>query len=957
MLRRMLVFLAAATLAAAPPLLAQSQAINGSIEGTIKDSTGAVLPGVTLTMTNAATGTVRTVTSGPDGFYRAVLLPLGTYTVKAELNGFKTVERSGVTLTAGLTAVVNVSMSVGGVEEVVQVTAEPPVTDPGKIDLGRTITETEVKNLPNVSRNYYNLALIQPNVTGYENEEFGATRMNANGSQMRTNYQIDGSSATQKNRAGLRMFQPSEVMIKEVQVITSGFAPEFGQTTGMVFNAVSPSGTNVFHGTAGYRFRRKGLASRPFLLAPTAPKPDLKIDDFTADLGGPIQKDKWFFYLGYERDRNDLSSGRIITVTPETAQILGLSSDALGNGVIPAIQTVNMWIAKTDYQINPSNHLSARWLVFKNTTPENVGGGLNTRETAVDFQDRMDNAGLQLVSNFGTDKLNELRFAYGKRNNPRVPSAVAGTGPQVTISGVANFGGSATHTEFIEEYYQINDNFSVIKGRHAVKFGIDFQFIRDSRLADVHATYTFPTIDSYLAAKSGANPYGYTRFQQSIGDASLEYKQQYYSAFIQDDFRITPNFKLLYGIRYDLFKVPSGLADAPYAATRDFTVDKNNFGPRVGFSWSLDPEAKTVLRASTGIMYEPPLGAFYEQALQNAGTSKFLTAVVTPSQPGAPAYPGTLSSLPPGVTPSRSIYAVSPDFKTQYAILSNVQLERGLTDDLSVGVGYVNSTGRNLPTRLNANVIPTGATLPDGRPIYSRTVNASTRVDPSFDTIDEIRSTGKSQYNAFTVNLHKRMSHGYQLQASYTFANAKDDGVIGGTYVVGSTDRPGLSDPSNQSRDYSYTSWNVKHTFILSGVLEPHVSGDGAGAAIVNNNQLTFIIQANSGLPYNIRSNKDLNLDGISADRPNGVARNSGELGSFMDVSARYSRFIPLTDRVKAEVFLEAKNLFNRQNIRAVNSVVATDDLGNPLTAIPGTFATTSLYQERQFQLGVRLNF
>jgi hypothetical protein len=356
-------------------------------------------------------------------------------------------------------------------------------------------------------------------------------------------------------------------------------------------------------------------------------------------------------------------------------------------------------------------------------------------------------------------------------------------------------------------------------------------------------------------------------------------------------------------------------------------------------------------------MYEPPLGAFYEQSLLNAGLPRLLTASLGPTSPGAPAFPGTLANLPPGVNPSRSIFAVNPDFDMQYAWLTNVQIERALSNDLSLAVGYVNSTGRNLATRLNSNVLPTGATLPDGRPIYSRTVNDATRVDSRFDTIDEIRSTGKSQYNAFTAALNKRMSHGWQMQASYTYADAKDDGIIGGTYVVGSTDRPGLSDPSNQALDYGYTSWNVKHTFILSGVLQPQLEGDGLGAALINNNQLSLIIQANSGLPYNIRSNRDLNLDGISSDRPNGVARNSGELGSYFQVDARYSRFIPIGERIRMELFGEAKNLFNTENVRAVNSVVTTDALGNPTSSIPSEFPVTGYYAQRQFRLGLNVKF
>jgi hypothetical protein len=945
-------------LCATPLALAQSQAINGTIEGVVQDPTGAALPGVTVTVTQLETGARRVLTTSADGSYRALLLPLGSYRVRAELQGFKALEQAGIRLSAGQTLTVDVKLEIGGVQEVIQVTAESPVTQPARIDLGRTITEAEVKNLPNVARNPYNFGLLQPNVTGYENEEFGATRMNANGSQMRTNYQIDGSSATQKDRAGLRMFQPSETMIKEVQVVSSGFAPEFGQTTGMVYNVVTPSGANSLQGSASYRFRRDWTASRPFLLAADRPKPDLKVDNFTATLGGPIKKDKLFFYLGYEYLKNDLSANRVITVTPETAAVLGLSSDALGDGVMPAVQSVDMLIAKLDYQVSSAHRLSARYSLFTNTTPENnPGGGLSTREIASDFQDRMDNFGVQAVSSFGNDKLNELRIAYGKRDNPQWPSAVAGSGPEIQVTGVANFGGSPTATEFIEKYWQIVDNFSLLRGRHSFKVGFDLQFIDDERVTDVHPLYVFPNTAAYLAAKSGANPYSYTRFSQNIGDPSVSYSQTYFSAFVQDEFRATPRLKLIYGVRYDRFKVPDADPNAPYAANREFRVDGNNFGPRVGFSWSLDAEARTVLRASTGVMYESPLGMTYQDAILEGGAPRLLTANVGPTQPGAPAFPGTLSSLPPGVVPSRSIRAVSADFDTQWAWLSNVQLDRALTRDLALGVGYVNSTGRSLPTLLNSNVVPLGPTLPDGRPIYSRTVSAATRVDPNFDIVREITSTGESQYNAFTVSLSKRMSHGWQLSAFYTYADGKDDGVIGGRYVIGSSDVEAISDPSDQSRDYSYTSWNVKHTFVVSGVLQPVVQGEGFWRALANNNLLAFIVQANSGLPYNIRTTTDLNQDGIPADRPNDVERQSGELGTYLQLDGRYSRFFPIGARVKAELFVQAKNLFNRKNIRAVNSVVATDALGNPTAAIPDEFPVTQAYEPRQFQLGVQVQF
>src|SRR4051794_22483386 len=328
----------ASLLTAAGPAVAQSTAINGSIEGTVSDSSGAALPGVTVTITNTDTGAQRIVISGEQGTYRAPLLPLGRYDVVAELQGFKKFEQKGLSLSAGQTATINVSLSVGNVSETITVTSEAPVAQPGKIDLGRTIGESEVKNLPLVSRNPYNFAFLQANVTGYENNEFGVPRINANGSQMHTNYQLDGNTNTEKDRAGLRMLPVSEVLVREVKVITNGFAPEFGQTTGMVYNAVTPSGTNLVHGSGSFRFKRNPMSSSPFFFS-AARKPDTEANDFTAALGGPIRKDKWHYYGAYEYvDRSLITGAQVITVTPADAQALGITLPA--SGVIPAHQKV-----------------------------------------------------------------------------------------------------------------------------------------------------------------------------------------------------------------------------------------------------------------------------------------------------------------------------------------------------------------------------------------------------------------------------------------------------------------------------------------------------------------------------------------------------------------------------------------------------------------------------------------
>jgi hypothetical protein len=941
---------------------AQAQAANGNIEGTVKDGSGAVLPGVTVTVTNTDTGAGRSTITNEQGAYRAILLPLGRYSITAELQGFRKYEQTGLTLSAGQTIVANIELGVGNLSETVTVRSESPVAQPGRIDLGRTINDTEIHNLPLVSRNPYNFAFLQANVTGYENNEFGVPRINANGSQMHTNYQLDGNTNTEKDRAGLRLLPVSEVLVREVKVVTNGFAPEFGQTTGMVYNAITPSGTNAVRGTASYRFRRNAMSERPFFLAPTARKPDTEVNDVTGTLGGPVLRDKTHFFGAYEFvDRSLITGAQVITVTPENAGRLGITLPE--SGVIPANQSVNFGFGKVDHQFTPSHRLSARYFLFKNFSESNIGGGLTTTDRATDFTDRMDSASAQLVSTLGASILNELRVQYARRHQFRTPSPSAVDGPAITVSGIAQFGGprigdgNSVGFDFEQGIWQVIDNVTWVRGRHGFKAGFDAQFVGDDRVRGERFEYTFPTIDSYLAAVAGTSPLGYTTFRQDFGNLTASYSSAFYGLFVQDDWQVTDRVKVLYGVRFDLFDIPSARAFTPNSYSQDFTIDKNNWGPRAGVSWSLDSQARTVLRASTGLMYEPPLLDFYDNAILNNGDPRSYTVQLSGTSSGAPAFPGSLANAPAGfVLPRQSITAVDPSFRTQSAWLTNVQLERAFASELSVAVGYVNSIGRQLPVLMDVNLIPTGNVLPDGRPIFSTTVSAATRRDPTFDHVNVFQSIGEARYDAFTATMTKRMTHGFQAQATYTFARGEDDAPLTGTYVVGSGDDR-VSDPANLDRERGVTPFHQAHTFAVSTVIAPEVAGAGWAAALANNNQLGLILQANSGLPFNIRSRTDLNQDGVTNDRPNGIERNSGRLGRVVYVDLRYSRFIPTGDTRRIELFFEAKNLFNTENVSTVTRDVTTTASGDLTAPLPSPFPPQSAYDQRQMQVGFKFAF
>lgn len=945
----------------AAPAAAQSTAINGSIEGTIRDDQGGVLPGVAVTVTNIDTGDTRTVVSNPNGLYRAPLLPLGTYRVAAELQGFKKFEQSGVTLRAGQTAVIDVSLSVGTLEETVTVTGDSPLVDLARIEQGRTLTETEIKTLPLTSRNPYNFALLQPGVVGFETNEFGVPRLTANGALLRVNYQVDGSNNTQKDRAGLRQMPMSEVMIREVKVVTTGYAPEFGQTMGLVYNAITPSGTNTFRGQGSYRMQRQPMAAFPFFTqGPRTDdtKPPTDVNVYTFDLGGPIFKDRTHFFGGYEHTERDLSGLSVITITPENQALVGLNEPPYQ----PRGLNTEFAIGKVDHQINAANRLSVRYMFFDNFITANVGGGILSTERANDFADRQHSTGAQLISTIGAVVLNELRVQYATRAQSRVPNPVSGTGPAINIPSVANFGGPvAAVTDagfgFTQDVLQLNDSLTYLRGDHAYKAGIDVQHVADTRESGPAALYTFPTTAAYLGARSGANPLGYTNFTQYFGLPGLEYTTNQFGAFVQDDWRVRSDLKLLYGVRWDFYSVPDGVDNAPIASSREFPTSKANFGPRVGAVWTLDAAQRSVIRANTGIMYDQTLNAVYEQALANDGTNARASANFSPTQAGAPSFPNVLSAGT-GAVPNLA-WTVDPDFGIARTWQNNVQFERALNDRFAISIGASYVKGYDLPVVTNINLQnPIGA-LPNGIPVFDAAVNAVTRVDPRYNVINSVQSIGESTYKNMTLQFTRRSVDGIGFDLAYTLGKSEDNAPI--TNALSVQGDQGRVDPTNLDRDFGPNILDQRHTFTGSIVATPRVDAEGLTGALLNDNVFGAALQFASGIPVNLRSNRDLNNDGTLSDRPNGVDRNSLNLPARYNVDFSYRRRIRVHGTMAAEVIAEVKNIFNTVQVAGVqNAVITTDAQGNPMAPLPTSgdqLIANNGYEQRQFQLGFKFVF
>ena len=947
-------------------VLAQSQAINAQIEGTVTDQTGAAIPNVKITVTNVGTGVTRTAVTDESGFYRVPLLPLGSYKVTAEAPNFKKLTREGITLTTGQAATISLQLQPGGITEEITVSADAPIADLAKLDVGRVMNEREVRNLPLVSRNPYNYSLLQANVTGRPNAEFGVPRINANGYSRRTNYMLDGNNNTQADRAGIRLMPISETFVSEVQLVTNGFAAEFGNTPGLIMNAVTPAGTNEFHGSASYRFRRTSFSARPFFFSGVN-KPPTVVDNFSGAVGGPIVKDKWHFYTGFERVDRDLAGEpqRVVNISAanKTALVAAGLPDAIFVPTIPAAQKVNFYIIRTDWQVSDSHHLVGRYNLFRNTSPDNIAGGFNTLQRSIDFVDASDSGAVQLISNLTPTVLNEFRYQYARRKSQNVSNANSGTGLTINLTNIANFGAPTNDLiQPLETSNQFINNLTITKGTHTIKVGAGYNRIYDLRESRTIAQYTFPNLQAYLDAKNGVNPRSYVNYVEAFGNPEIEYRSNFYQFFAQDDWKATNRLKVNFGVRYDLYDVPQANANAPLLYSRDFNVDKNNFAPRLGIVYGLrEGKLPTVIRASAGLYYDPPLLDMYRLALQNDGSPRFFNFTFVPTTAGAPAFPNTLGSLPAGAAlPPQSPSSIALDFENMVALHTNLQIEQALSDNYSVTLGYIRSRGNHIPVYRNVNVINPTSTLADGRPVFSSTVNATTRAIPQFNNIFLAESVGNSEYNAGVLTLTKRFSQGYQFSANYTWSHSIDDAPEQNLVAASLFSQ---SDPFNRRRDRGNSLADQRHTFIMSFVGRPSFQIENkALRQVVNGNQLGIILTANSGEVFNIVSNRDLNLDGITgSDRPLFIGRNTGTTPAQYNWDLRYSRFINLTERMNIEVIAEFTNLFNRNSIISVSGVVTTNTDGSLTAPLPDFItrsgANPTSLDSRQFQLGFKFNF
>lgn len=926
----------------------QAAAINAEIAGTVLDPSGAPVANVMVRAVNVATGYERTTTTTSAGQYRLPVLPLGEYSLTLEAEGFAPYKQSAITLSAGATATVDVKLQLKSVTAEVVVSSAAPIVDVGRTDHGSTMSTQAVANLPLVSRNPLNFILQQPNVSGRGNTEFGVPRkLNANGFNGRINYQLDGANNVQSDRAGIRLLPISQTWVQEVQAVNNGFAPEFGNTVGTVFNTITRSGTNELHGEAAYLFRRTPMSARPALLPESRPTPHVNVDSVFGDAGGAIVRDRAFFFVGYERVKRDLPAP--VTVPPATIAQLGLPTNFAD--AIPFRQNVTFFIGKVDWQLTSSNRLSLRYNGHRNDSPYNssVIGGLYLIDRTYNFVDRSHAGAAQLVSIVSPNAVNELRFQFPLRTQSQQRFEATGSGPAITIPGVANFGNSLdVGFRYEETTPEVSENFSYNLAEHALKVGGSIRAIRDTQVQPTAALYTFPSIAAYLAARDGLNSRSYVSFIQTVGEPSMGYNSLFTGLYAQDTWKPRANITVTYGMRYDVYRPPEADASAPFEYSRKFRTDKNNVAPRLGVAFG---HGKTVVRASAGIFYDPFQTDLYRRALLNNGNPAFFAISLTPQLPFAPAFPAVLPAIPQGVLPTQDITTVSPDFASLYSVNANVSISREIGRDLAVTATYLYTRGNRLPVMRNINLVPSGQQLADGRPIFT-----SARALPGFGNILVAESVGQSVYNGLNLTLNKRLSHGLEMFATYTWSHAIDDAP-----EQNNIDSPSflLSDPTNRRRDRGNSLTDRRHTFNGNLLYTPVLqSGNRALRYLVNGNRIAVIVTIQSGDVFNMGSNRVLNGDPSTSSafqRPLFIGRNTLRAPRTSEFNVRYARLVPLGERMKLEFIAESTNVFNRTNVVGLNSTATVGPAGN-IIASPSLDWTAALDQ-RLLQLGFRFSF
>ena len=956
-IRRILLSAAGCLLLMTAGAFGQSQATTGTIQGTVSDPNGAVVSGASITVRNTETGFERTVTSNSAGYFTAPLLSLGRYRVTTTASGFSNTVLENVQVTVGQTLALDIGMKVGTATETVDVTTDSDAVDTARTELSTQINERSVENLPINRRDFSRFALLTPGVSIVQGPD--GDEITINGQKgIQNNVSIDGADANNpffgEQRGGQRpAFTISLESVKEFQVVPVGASAEFGRSSGGFINAVTKSGTNQFSGAAFLFFRNQSLSGQN----PDAVDAGLPVEDFTncqfgGNLGGPIKKDRAFFFLAFER--NDGKSSKPNFIDPRLLTIFSTRFNSPNEQtVIERTNDADVFLAKVDVQLNRGNLLTLR---HNYSRAEQVNGtfdvptwgsSANGRET-----DKSNSFIGQLVSSISPTLLNEFRFQWAKEERPRFYD-----GPDLPDTTIGTFAGDVSY-RFGRPFFlpvpsddvrlQFTDNFTVIQGNHTIKFGADLNRTRVSQtfIGFARGRYIFagPTIDAaiqgftdYINRTSASGLTLYLQFAP-IGNGTVEeagtqaYATLEPALYVQDNWQLRRNLTLNLGFRWEAQYQPDPINDPASTPFGQFINDPrfpsdgtipdftDGFAPRAALAWSPGGDGKTAVRLGGGLYYARIPGLVVAGPRNTDGAiagniyrdGTFCT--LTPSPVVCPTYPGILPTA--GFTAFNPGIAVfEKNFKNPRTIQWSASVEREIFKNTSFLVAYNYAKSDRLTRFVNrGNPALYGGTSPFARPDGSG--------------IGEIRSTessARSLYQGLTFTLNRRFANRFQFQANYLLSFDKsDDDNERDPFTFRYADVNNLEPEYNWSDRDQRHRFNAFATFLLPWDIN-----------------VSPIVQYRSAQPRSLR--------GIAETGRRDVRRNTERLDNeFFTFDIRVSKAFKITERVSIEGIFEAFNLFNNRNQRSVP---------RPLTFNFDGTVSAGFGEPRQAQLGVRLKF
>lgn len=882
---------------------ALAQAGRAELNGTVFDEAKAVLPGATITVTEENTGLSRDTVTGADGtFVIPTLLP-GRYTVKADLPGFQTTTQTGIAVGVGQELTINLTLRVGGVQETITVTAGAPLVEVTASRVGANISNQEIDSLPSQGRNQLSLMQLVPGLTpSLAPGTFEGGQFNANGRETTSNlFLVDGVYNNDDRRGGSQANQARVTLdtMAEFQVLTHQYTAEYGGSSGVVVNAVTRSGTNNLHGRAFYYFQDDDLnATNYFLKLEGEKNPESGSKVFGGNLGGPIVRNKAFWFFNLERNLVEQAANLIFP--PEAAPLAVSYSDSTD------IKAWNTFI-RTDYQATANNHLSFRWVREAAITDgEDLQDDLSTFDNRAIENDSGDQIySFSWTSVIGNRATNEVKVSHVREN------LLQGGVPNFTddfefigLDGRDQFdiGSANEHPDFVAgpnslyqrdliRTYGFEDAFTYITsgwlGAHTLKAGFGWsRNSADPQDVGGNQNGTFEFLDNFPFDPANAFSYP-SRFSARLGQTIFEQKDWRTNFYVQDKWQMHPQVTLNLGVRYDY---------------QDLTPStKSAFAPRAGIAYDVLGNGRSVLRGGIGRFYEYQPLTILATLLQgqvispafifDTGEDESASEGQIPQHPCL--RPGSDAGLAVISAPCRSMLAstrdqvnaggfvnteptVDGDRRLGYLWSFSVGFKQQLGNALAFGADYIGNRGRNQTGLIDLNepvngVRPGAAVFdPSGTLVPAQARGASFQRFLQFQTREDFNT----DYNALELSIERRYMNRWSSRAAYTLARARDVGTQGG---VGAKR---VSDDLDPRSDYGRTNFDNRHAFVA-----------GANADIWKGLGGGLIFRYYSGNPINEIVGTDVNRDRDTFDRPvAGVDDRTSPILSPLDANGRAIR-------------------------------------------------------------------